>query len=54
MIHTTLIVDKVGRKHSSIVVGIQCAGKVCITRVSRAMKQKTMSMVAIIYIAGKG
>ena len=34
-------------------VGIQCGRKVTITRVSRAMKQKTVKMVAIIYITGK-
>ena len=33
-------------------MGIQCAHKVTITRVSRVMEYKTMSMVAIIYIAG--
>ena len=35
-------------------MGIQCAHKVTITRVSREMEQKTKSMVAIIYIEGKG
>ena len=56
MIHTKLIVDKVWRENSSIAE--QCSGytvcsSVTITMVSRAMEQKTMSMVAILYIAGK-
>ena len=34
-------------------MGIQYARKVTITRVSRVMEQKTVSMVTITYIAGK-
>ena len=55
-IHPKLIDNKIGREHSSIVqqlIGKQYVCKVSITEVSRAMKQKTMSMVAIIYIMGR-
>ena len=34
-------------------VGVLCARKVTITRVSRIIEQTTMSMVTIIYFAGE-
>ena len=52
--HTKLIEDKLGREYSCVVEQLSgCARKVTITRVSRVMEQKSMSMVAIIDIAGK-
>ena len=56
MINTKLIVDKVGGDFSSIVEqlsGYTECSQFTIKRVSRVMEQKTMSMVAVIYIAGK-
>ena len=47
------IMNRMHKHYCHYLVGIQCACKITITRVSRVMEQKTMSMVAVVYIEGK-
>ena len=50
MIHTRLIGDRNGEsQHSACIsVEIQCPQKVTIIRISRVMKQKTMSIMVFV------
>ena len=54
MMHTKLIEDKVRREHSSIVEWVYSVlVRLLLQGVSRIIEQKTVSMLAIIYISGK-